>query len=133
MVTMTRAFRLALVGLISVPLRAQQPARPLGFALGSSSRQDSLERRLLAVPDTASARLMSRDLTRVPHVAGTAAQAVTRDYVLDKLRSWGLEAWSREYTVYLPHPDTVVAWLIPAPGAAPLAEPQECLSGSTRS
>ncbi|HXF96207.1 MAG TPA: M28 family peptidase [Gemmatimonadales bacterium] len=73
---------------------------------------DSLERRLLAIPDTASVRTMSRDLTRVPHVAGTPEQAAARDYVLGLTRRWGLETWAKSYDVYLPHPDTVGAWLI---------------------
>ena len=87
----------------------------------------SFEERLLAVPDTASVRRMSRDLSAVPHMAGTPAQAATRDYVLARMREWGLESWSAEYTVYLPQPDTVAAWLISGPRAAPvrlvLAEP----------
>jgi len=90
-------------------------------------RAQSFEQRLLAIPDTASVRQMSRDLTAVPHMAGTPAQAATRDYVLQRLRSWGIEAWSKEYTVYLPQPDTIAAWVISSPGAAPirlsLAEP----------
>ena len=69
------------------------------------------EQRLLAIPDTASVRQMSRDLSAVPHMAGTPAQAATRDYVLERLRSWGVEAWSKEYTIYLPQPDTVAAWV----------------------
>jgi N-acetylated-alpha-linked acidic dipeptidase len=67
---------------------------------------------LLAIPDTASVRQMSRDLSAVPHMAGTPAQATTRDYVLERMRSWGIEAWSKEYTVYLPQPDTVAAWVL---------------------
>lgn len=72
----------------------------------------TFEQRLLAIPDTASVRQMSRDLSAVPHMAGTPAQATTRDYVLERLRSWGIEAWSKEYTVYLPQPDTVAAWVL---------------------
>ena len=72
----------------------------------------SFEQRLIAIPDTASVRQMSRDLSAVPHMAGTPAQASTREYVLDKMRSWGIDAWSKEYSVYLPQPDTVAAWLI---------------------
>jgi N-acetylated-alpha-linked acidic dipeptidase len=90
-------------------------------APGVSAQADTFEQRLLTIPDTASARRLTYDLTRAPHVAGTAAQAATRDYVLERLRAWGLEAWSKEYTVYLPHPDSVAAWVIPGP-AAP-AEP----------
>jgi N-acetylated-alpha-linked acidic dipeptidase len=86
----------------------------------------SFEERLLAVPDTASVRQMSRALSAVPHMAGTPAQAATRDYALERLRAWGLEAWSKEYTVYLPQPDTVAAWFVPKTGAPvrlALAEP----------
>jgi len=86
-----------------------------------SAQADAFEQRLLAIPDTASARRLTHDLTRAPHVAGTPAQAATRDYVLERLRAWGLEAWSKEYTVYLPHPDSVAAWVIPGPGAPPEA------------
>jgi N-acetylated-alpha-linked acidic dipeptidase len=85
----------------------------------SLQSSDSLERRLLSVPDTASVRAMSRDLTGVPHVAGTRAQAAARDYVLAKTRAWGLETWAKTYSVYLPQPDTVGTWLIAAAGAAP--------------
>ncbi|HXO84468.1 MAG TPA: M20/M25/M40 family metallo-hydrolase [Gemmatimonadales bacterium] len=72
----------------------------------------TFEQRLIAVPDTASVRQMSKDLSAVPHMAGTPAQATTRDYVLDKMKSWGIDAWSKEYTIYLPQPDTVAAWII---------------------
>jgi N-acetylated-alpha-linked acidic dipeptidase len=98
------------------------------LAVGPSARlpAQSFEQRLLAVPDTASVRRMSRALTAGPHMAGTPAQAATRDYALEQMRSWGLEAWSKEYTVYLPQPDTVAAWLVPKTGRPvrlALAEP----------
>src|SRR2546428_13996337 len=65
---------------------------------------------------------MPRDVTRLPHMAGTPAQAVTRDYVVEKLRSWGLECWTKEYTVYLPQPEIVAAWPIARPGAGAVPE-----------
>src|SRR5438552_16338669 len=80
----------------------------------------SFEQRLIAIPDTASVRQMSRDLSAVPHMAGTPAQATTRDYVLDKMKSWGIDAWSNEYTVYIPQPDTVAAWIFPGPRRSPV-------------
>ena len=82
----------------------------------------SFEQRLLAIPDTASVRQMSQDLSAVPHMAGTPAQATTRDYVLQRLKSWGVDAWSKEYTVYIPQPDTVAAWIIPGPPPRAKAE-----------
>jgi N-acetylated-alpha-linked acidic dipeptidase len=89
----------------------------LAVAAPSSLAAQDFEQRLLAVPDTASARQWTYDLSRVPHMAGTAAQAATRDYVLDRLRSWGLEAWAKEYSVYMPQPDTLAAWVMVRPGA----------------
>jgi N-acetylated-alpha-linked acidic dipeptidase len=101
----------AIVAFILLLCAAPAPARA----------QDGFAARLLAVPDTASTRKMTYDLTRVPHVAGTAAQAMTRDYVLRKLRGWGLETWTKEYTVYIPQPDSIAAWLVvPGRAAAPL-------------
>ncbi len=101
----------AIVAFLLLSYAAQAPLRA----------QDGFAERLLAVPDTASTRQITYDLTRVPHVAGTAAQAMTRDYVIQKLRAWGLEAWTKEYTVYIPHPDSVAAWLmVPGRAAAPL-------------
>ena len=81
----------------------------------------TVEQRLLAIPDTASVRQMSKDLSAVPHMAGTPAQATTRDYVLAKMKSWGIDAWSKEYTIYLPQPDTVAAWIINGKQVARLA------------
>ena len=78
---------------------------------------------LLRVPDTASVRRMARALTLVPHVAGTPAQAATRDSVLRWMRGWGLETWVKEYVIYLPHPDTIAAWVLGPEGAAPAALP----------
>jgi N-acetylated-alpha-linked acidic dipeptidase len=104
--------------------RARRGQRPLAAAVlllaaaGAVrlSAQD-VAQRLLAVPDTAAARQLTADLARGPHMAGTPAQLATRDYVLARMRAWGLEAWAKEYTVYLPHPDTVAAWVLAGPGA----------------
>ena len=87
---------------------------------GRPAVAQSFEQRLLAIPDTASVRQMSRDLSAVPHMAGTPAQAATRDYVLGRMKSWGIDAWSKEYTIYLPQPDTVAAWIITGRRATPL-------------
>lgn len=94
------------------PLAAQT-----GFSPGTTILQRDLEQRLLAMADTANARLMTRDLSMHPHMAGTRAQADTRDYVIAKLQGWGLETWVKEYIVYMPQPEIVSAWLYPRRGA----------------
>src|SRR6266702_8734456 len=115
---------------VLVVLLAQGPSPVLRSPPATAERD--FERLLLAIPDSASLRAMSRDLTRLPHMAGTPAQAVTRDYVVEKLRSWGLESWTKEYTVYLPQPEIVAAWLIARPGAVavPLALREPPVAGN---
>src|SRR5881296_2306 len=115
---------------VLVVLLAQGPSPVLRSPPAAAERD--FERLLLAIPDSASLRAMSRDLTRLPHMAGTPAQAVTRDYVVEKLRSWGLESWTKEYTVYLPRPEIVAAWLIARPGAVavPLALREPPVAGN---
>jgi len=98
-----------------------------GFSPRTSPLQASIEARLLRAADTASMRLMTRDLSARPHMAGTPRQAETRDYVIAKLQSWGLETWVKEYTIYMPQPEIVSAWVYWRRGAQPqrlnLAEP----------
>jgi len=110
-----RAFVVALLVLSPFRLHAQT-----GFSPRAAAVQANIERRLLAAPDTASARLMTRDLSARPHMAGTRAQAETRDYVIAKLQSWGLDTWVKEYTVYLPQPEIVSAWVYRRRGAPAL-------------
>lgn len=108
----------------AAPLVAQIP---LGFRAADTAAERAFEAQLLAVPDTATPRLLTRDLSARPHMSGTPAQAATRDYVLDRMRGWGLDPWAKAYDVYIPQADTVQAWLLPRRGAGPqrlpLAEP----------
>ncbi len=56
-------------------------------------------------------------------MAGTAQQAWTRDYVIAKMNSWGLETSVREYSVWMPHPVSVKAWRVsPSPVELKLPE-----------
>ena len=45
-------------------------------------------------------------------MAGTPAQARTRDYVISQMKSWGLETEVRSYKVWMPHPITTRVWRI---------------------
>src|SRR6185295_9238810 len=66
----------------------------------------------------------SRALSAEAHVAGTPAQARTRDYVIARMREMGLETEVRGYHVYLPHATSVHAWRVsPNPRELPLPEP----------
>jgi len=45
-------------------------------------------------------------------MAGTAAQARTRDYVVSQMKSWGLATEIRSYSVWMPHPTSTRVWRI---------------------
>lgn len=107
---------LALACGTTVSLAAQ--GIPLGFGATDTAAERAFEARLLAIPDTINPRELTRTLARVPHMAGTPAQAATRDVVVDRMKSWGLETWVRAYDVFIPQVDTVRAWVLARHGAA---------------
>src|SRR5579872_4001016 len=106
------------------------PAQTIGLR---GATEDAIERALLDVPDAEHARALTRDLSRTPHMAGTGADAQSRDYVLRAFASYGLDTSTRTYTVYLPWPRVVRAWVAPASGAryAPLTLSEPSMPGGT--
>ncbi len=116
-----RAAGLLLAGLLSA---APGLAAQTGFASITAARQRGLEQLLLTLGDTARARQHSRTLALVPHVAGTPAQQATARYVLEQMRSFGLDTSRADFQVYIPHPESTVveiAW--PTPTRLALEEP----------
>ena len=92
-------------------LGAQQPAL-VGYTPADAVAEHAAESRVIARPSGVSASAHSRALSREPHMAGTPAQARTRDYVVAQMRRWGLETQVRAYDVYLPQPHAVHVWLL---------------------
>ena len=89
---------------------AQATQGIVGYTSRGVAAQRALERSVTRRPDTARARAHSLALTARSHIAGTPAQAITRDYVLDRMREWGLATEMREYHVWLPHSTEVRVW-----------------------
>src|SRR5262245_37791370 len=83
--------------------RAQQPSSsvpaPLGFRNFSAEQQ--VENRFLAVPDPKLAEEHLRILTAEPHIAGSAEDKKTADYVAQKFREAGLDVEVTEYKVWM--------------------------------
>ena len=108
-------------------VRLAAQAVPLGFGAPDTAAERAFEARLIALGDTVSPRELTRTLSRVPHMAGTPAQATTRDFVIARLHDWGLETSVHAYDVYIPAVTTVQAWTVGKAGATPqplvLAEP----------
>ena len=118
--TLARTGALALA--LALPARAQQPTP--GYTAANAATERAAEADVIRRPDRARARTAARDLSAETHVAGTPAQARTRDYVLARMKEWGLEVESREYDIWMPHPTAVRVWrLSPNPRALTLDEP----------
>ena len=81
-----------------------------GFTPTAAAHQRVLEDETIRRPSASSARVHSSALSAETHVAGTPAQARTRDYVLAQMRAMGLETEVRSYSVFLPHATSVQLW-----------------------
>jgi N-acetylated-alpha-linked acidic dipeptidase len=115
---------LALFVVTAVPAIAQQGTTTPGYSPSNATAERSVEAQAIARPDPARARAHSKALSAETHVAGTAAQARTRDYVIAQMKAMGLETEVRQYDVFIPHPTAVQVWrLSPRPKALSLAEP----------
>jgi N-acetylated-alpha-linked acidic dipeptidase len=95
--------------LLTVSLRAQTTP---GYSSQGGVAERAAEAAAIARPLPATAAAHSRFLSLKPHMAGTDAQARTRDYVVDQMKGWGLETEVRTYSVWMPHPLSTRVWRI---------------------
>jgi N-acetylated-alpha-linked acidic dipeptidase len=132
---MSVRFSLTSLLLCASTLAAQQEKLP-GYAPDRASRQRAMEGRVIARPSADSARTYSRVLSSEVHIAGTPAQARTRDYVIAAMKRWGLETEVRTYEVWMPHTTTLQVWRVaPDTIALDLAEgpvPEDTTSWTVR-
>jgi len=106
-------WRAALLAIAVIGLARSTSAQSLtGYGAAHAAAQRAAEAAAIARPDTARAQHLARALADRPHVAGTEAQARTRDLVLDAMRAAGLEVEVREYQVWLPHTTEYGVWRI---------------------
>ncbi len=77
----------------------------LGFRNSAAERK--IEAQFLAVPDPALAEAHLRVLTQSPHMAGSAEDKATADYVAKKFREAGLETEIVEYRVWMNYPQEI--------------------------
>jgi len=115
-------YSIALIAGLAAAAQAQQSMPGYGPADGAHER--ALEQNAIRRPSPASAAAHSKVLSAETHVAGTAAQARTRDYVIQQMKQWGLDTDVRTYQVWMPHPTSVhVSRVSPSPKEFALAEP----------
>lgn len=106
---MRRQLALLIPVVLANPLSAQVMS---GYSPQSAAIERATESDVITHPTPASASAHSRFLSFQPHMAGTPAQARTRDYVVSQMKSWGLETEVRSYNVWMPHPVTTRVWRI---------------------
>lgn len=118
-------------------LSAQEPQAALpGYSPQAARQERALEQATIQRPDTGRARLLSRTLSSDVHIAGTPAQARTRDIIVNDMKQWGLPTEVRTYDVWMPHTTTLQAWRVaPDTLALNLAEgvvPEDTTSWTAR-
>lgn len=122
---------LLLLGALPASALAQQTMT--GYSAANAAKQRDLEANAIKRPSPTIASAHSRELSKETHVAGTPAQARTRDYVIAQMKKWGMETEVRAYDVWMPHPVSVKASRVsPAPKEFSLAEPPVAGDPSSR-
>jgi N-acetylated-alpha-linked acidic dipeptidase len=92
------------------------PKPPTIFGFRDASAETATESRFLAVPDPKLAEQHLRILTQAPHVAGTAEDKATADYVAQKFREAGLDTEIVEYRVWINYPAEISVDVTAPPG-----------------
>ena len=95
----------------------------VGFTQSAAQRQRVLEAKAASLASPRDADSLSREFSKEPHMAGTPAQARTRDMFASELRKYGLVPEIRTYSIYMPHPTSVHLYRIsPNPVELQLSE-----------
>ena len=102
-------------------LSAQAAQGPItGFTSADAQHQHELEAKAATLASPANADSLSRELSKEPHMAGTPAQARTRDIFARELKKYGIDPEVRTYSIYMPHPTSVHLYRV-SPDAAELS------------
>jgi N-acetylated-alpha-linked acidic dipeptidase len=114
---------------------ATTPSTPRGFYPDSGVSELAVERDFRAVPDPASAKETMRRLSAAPHHLGSDNDAKNAEWILARLKEWGLDARIETFEVLFPTPkERVLEMTAPVPFRASLAEttiPEDPTSGQT--
>ncbi len=110
------------------PANALNPAAAI-FGFHDVAQENAIEARFLAVPDPKLAEEHLRVLTQAPHMAGTAEDKATADYVAQKFRDAGLETEIVEYKVWMNYPSEISIDVTAPPGVTMHGPTREHVDG----
>jgi N-acetylated-alpha-linked acidic dipeptidase len=87
--------------------RAQDEGALDGFTPGHAAQQRDYESRFQQGVSADSLGRLNRNLSRRPHIVGSASQQGVVERSVEKLRGWGLDAHVQDYDVYLSRPEQI--------------------------
>jgi N-acetylated-alpha-linked acidic dipeptidase len=126
----------ALAGLLLLFATAA-PSPPTGFAPERAKWQLEYERKLIALPRPEECDAILRELTRLPHVAGTDGGRRVADFVAAEFRKAGLKVETPTYDVLLSYPKSASLTIVGEPGVRlarseePIASDPDSVIGPT--
>ena len=111
---------------------AQAQSTIVGFGSTEAQQQRALEARAASLASPSEAKSLSRELSKEPHMAGTPAQARTRDIFASELKKYGIAPEIRTYSIYMPHPTSVHLYRV-SPDPTELSLPEGPIAEDTTS
>src|SRR5499433_1322821 len=120
----TLAVLLALIPLF--PINAAQNDTFFGYRQPSAQTERDWETKFRAIPDSALQRKYMQRLSARPHHVGSPYDKDNAEWLLGKLKEWGLDAHIESFDVLFPTPKERLLELVePTRFTAKLAEPTE--------
>ncbi|MCY4587502.1 MAG: M28 family peptidase [Bryobacterales bacterium] len=111
--------------LATTPVAAQTASGAIrGFTSDSAKAQRELEAKMASIPRAANVREYIRVMSEEPHHTGSKAGMEVAQYVLDKFKTWGLDAEFHKFEGLMPTPrERHLELLAPESYVAKLKEP----------
>ena len=102
----------------------QEPVPLAGFTADSARAERDWEAKFRAIPDTALMRAYMERLSARPHHVGSAYDRDNAEWLLAKLREWGLDAHIENFDVLFPTPkERLLEMVAPEHFVAKIEEP----------
>ena len=120
-----RKWILCFAVLATAPVAAQTDRAAIrGFTSDSAKAQREMEAKMASIPRAANVREHIRVMSEEPHHTGSEAGLEVAQYVLDKFKTWGLDAEFHKFEALMPTPrERHLELLAPESYVAKLEEP----------
>lgn len=124
----------AVAASLTIPAAASAQAQTsiVGFTSADARTQRALESKAASLASPSNADSLSRELSKEPHMAGTPAQARTRDIFARELKKYGITPEIRTYSIYMPHATSVHLYRV-SPNPTELSLPEGPIAGDVTS